>query len=64
MNKDQTSGRVETAKGTVKEVAGKVLGNKEMESKGKVQKNAGKVESSYGDAKENVKDAAKALRGK
>ena len=61
MNKDQASGRVETAKGKVKEVAGKAVGNKELEAKGKIQKNAGKVQSSYGDAKEDVKDT---VRGK
>ncbi len=38
MNKDQVKGRVAKAKGTVKELAGKTVGNKELEAKGKVQK--------------------------
>ncbi|MFP5407156.1 MAG: CsbD family protein [Gammaproteobacteria bacterium] len=57
MNKDQVKGRAEEAKGTVKEVAGKAVGNEKLESEGKVDKAAGKVQSGYGDAKENVKDA-------
>ena len=37
MNKDQVKGRIEEAKGAVKEVAGKAVGNKELEIKGKIQ---------------------------
>ena len=40
MNKDQVKGRVEEAKGKVKEVTGKIIGNKDLEEKGKVQKKA------------------------
>lgn len=59
MNKDQVSGRVEQAKGKLKEVAGKVTGNEKLESEGVVDQAAGKVQSGYGDAKEKVKDAVK-----
>lgn len=59
MNKNQVSGRVEEAKGAVKEVVGKVLGNDRLEVEGKVQKNVGKVEKNVGDAREHVKDKAK-----
>lgn len=57
MNKDQVKGRAEEAKGKVKEVTGKVVGNKEMEGEGKVQGIAGKTQSKYGDVKQDVKDA-------
>lgn len=59
MNKDQVKGRVEQAKGSVKEAAGKVVGNKNLESEGKVDKAVGKTQATYGDLKENVKDAVK-----
>ena len=59
MNKDQVKGRVEQAKGSVKEVTGKVVGNERLESEGKVDKLAGKTQSTYGDVKEDVKDAVK-----
>ena len=58
MNKQQVKGRVEEAKGKVKEVAGHAVGNKEVELKGKVQKNAGKVEAAVGDFKEDIKKSA------
>ena len=61
INKDQVEGRVKEAKGTIKEVAGKLVGNESMEAKGKIQKNLGKVQAKFGDVKEDVKDATKPL---
>lgn len=58
MNKDQVKGRIEEAKGAVKEVAGKAVGNKELEIKGKIQNSAGKVQASFGDLKKDLKDAS------
>ena len=55
MNKDQVKGRVEEAKGKIKEVACHVVGNKDLELEGKIQKNVGKVGAGLGDAKENIK---------
>jgi len=57
MNKDQAKGHIEEAKGKVKEVAGKLVGNDELEQKGKIQKSGGKVQATYGDLKEDIKDA-------
>lgn len=57
MNKDQTHGRIAEVKGKVKEVAGKLVGNKEMEIKGTLQNTKGKVQAAIGDAKENLKHA-------
>ena len=56
MNKDQVKGRAEDAKGKVKEVAGKAVGNERLESEGKTDQVKGKAQAGYGDAKENVKD--------
>ncbi len=56
MNKEQFKGHYEEAKGTVKEVTGKITGNEELEIKGQVQKQAGKVQAGFGDVEEEVKD--------
>lgn len=59
MNKDQANGRIEEAKGKAREVTGKLVGNKELEVKGKIQNSGGKAQSAYGDLKEEIKDASK-----
>lgn len=59
MNKDQVNGRLEQAKGSVKEAAGKVVGNTKLESEGQADKASGKAQATYGDVKEKVKDTAK-----
>jgi len=53
-NKDQINGRAEEAKGKVKEVVGKVVGKKDLEVKGNIQKNIGAIQASVGDAKANI----------
>ena len=57
MNKDQIKGRVEQAKGSVKETTGKAIGNPNLRDQGTVDKAAGKAQATYGDAKEKVKSA-------
>jgi uncharacterized protein YjbJ (UPF0337 family) len=57
MNKDQVKGRVEQAKGSVKETTGKVVGNPNLQDEGALDKAAGKAQATYGDAKEKVKKA-------
>ena len=57
MNKDQIKGRVNEAKGTIKEAAGDLVGNDRLKVKGKVQKNLGKAQAKYGDVKQDVKDS-------
>jgi len=59
VNKDQVKGRAEEAEGKVKEVAGKVVGNKDLEAKGNIQKNMGAVHAAVGDAKSNFDKAMK-----
>lgn len=56
MNKDQVKGRIKAAKGTAKEVAGKVSGKESLEHKGKLQKAAGKTQAGYGDIKNKAKE--------
>jgi uncharacterized protein YjbJ (UPF0337 family) len=59
INKDQVKGRVNEAEGKIKEVAGKLVGNENLEAKGKVQKDLGKAQARYGDVKKDVKDIVK-----
>jgi len=59
MDKDRVAGSVKTATGAVKEKAGKALGDRDLETEGKVQKVEGKVQNAVGNAKDAVRDAAK-----
>lgn len=56
MNKDQVEGRVDDAKGRVKEAAGAITGNEKLKTEGQVDQVSGKTQGSFGDAKEKVKD--------
>ena len=58
MNKLQVTGRVEEAKGAIKEAAGKLVGNEKLQAEGAIEKNAGKVEAKAGDIANKVKKAA------
>jgi uncharacterized protein YjbJ (UPF0337 family) len=55
MNKDQVKGRIAETEGKVKEVAGKVTGNKDLEIKGKIQNVGGKIQAGTGDLKNEIK---------
>lgn len=57
MNKDQVKGRLKEAKGKVKQVTGRAVGNKELEQKGSIEKAGGKIRAGYGDLKEDIKDS-------
>lgn len=59
VNKDQVKGHIEEAKGTIKEVTGKLVGDKTLEAEGNIQKNLGKVQAKVGDIKQDVKDTLK-----
>ncbi len=59
INKDQVQGRVEEAKGTIKEVAGKLLDDKTLEIKGNNQKNLGKTQTKLGDLEEEVNNSSR-----
>jgi uncharacterized protein YjbJ (UPF0337 family) len=50
-------GAADKAKGAIKETAGKVTGDKQLESEGKVDKAKGDIHNAAG----NVKDAARKL---
>jgi uncharacterized protein YjbJ (UPF0337 family) len=57
MADQHVKGAVSTAKGSVKEVAGKLTGDKKLEAKGKVQKVQGKAQGGLGDVEDAVSRA-------
>jgi uncharacterized protein YjbJ (UPF0337 family) len=57
MDREHVKGTADKAKGAIKEAAGKVSGDKKLESEGKVDKAKGDLHNAAG----NVKDAARNL---
>jgi uncharacterized protein YjbJ (UPF0337 family) len=60
MDKQRMEGGVKKATGTIKEKAGEMTGDRDLEAEGKTDKAEGKVRSAVG----HVKDAAKEIVGK
>jgi uncharacterized protein YjbJ (UPF0337 family) len=48
MDKDRIKGSAEQAKGSVKEAAGKIFGDKKLETEGKTDKAVGAVQNAVG----------------
>ncbi|MBS0644425.1 MAG: CsbD family protein [Acetobacteraceae bacterium] len=59
MDKDRIEGAAHQAKGAVKEVAGKVVGDKKLEAEGAAEKAAGKVQNAVGGVKDTLREATK-----
>jgi uncharacterized protein YjbJ (UPF0337 family) len=59
VDKNRIEGALEQAKGSIKEAAGKVIGDQKLEAEGKADKMAGKAQSAVGGAKDTVRDAVK-----
>jgi uncharacterized protein YjbJ (UPF0337 family) len=57
MDREHIKGAADKAKGSIKETAGKLTGDKELESEGKIDKAKGDLHNAAG----NVKDAARKL---
>ena len=59
MNKDQFKGATKEAAGKVQETAGKLVGSKEQQAKGMKKQLEGHVQKTYGDAKQDIKNATR-----
>jgi uncharacterized protein YjbJ (UPF0337 family) len=57
MDKDRIEGAAKQAKGTVKDMAGKVTGDTKLQAEGKADKVEGKVQNAAGGAKDAARDA-------
>lgn len=55
--RDRYEGKAKDALGSVKEKAGEVTGNEEMEAEGKADQVEGKGQEAWGKVKETVRDA-------
>jgi uncharacterized protein YjbJ (UPF0337 family) len=55
MDKDRIKGSAEQAKGKVKEVAGKVLGDSKMNTEGKADQVKGKFQNAVGGLKDTLR---------
>jgi uncharacterized protein YjbJ (UPF0337 family) len=59
MNKDQIEGKFEKAKGYVKDKAGELTNDPELETEGEAQRTAGKAREEFGKAREAAGEAVK-----
>lgn len=59
MHKDQMKGAAKDAKGSMKQAAGKAMGDKRMEAEGAADKAAGKMQKGVGNIKNAARDALK-----
>jgi uncharacterized protein YjbJ (UPF0337 family) len=59
MHKDQTDGAGKQIKGSLKDAAGGLTGDDQLQADGKLDKSEGKLQETVGDAKEAVRDALK-----
>ena len=55
MDEDRIKGSANQAKGSLKEAAGKVMGDSKMEAEGKGDKLAGKVQNAVGGLKDTLR---------
>ena len=58
MDKDRIEGAANQVKGSIKQAAGKVLGDTKLQAEGTADKLKGKVQNAVGGAKDAVRDAA------
>ena len=64
MNKHQIEGRVEQAKGKVKEVAGKLIRSDKLQVQGLADQAGGRIQATYGDARNAVRSSARRVVNK
>lgn len=55
MDRDRIKGSAKQAKGALKEVAGKALGDAKLKGEGKADKAAGKVQNAVGSIKDKLR---------
>lgn len=56
MDRQRIEGGVKKTTGTIKEKAGKVVGDRHLETEGKVEKTEGRIRSGVGKAMDAVRD--------
>lgn len=56
MDKNRVKGAAKEASGSIKEVAGKLIGNDRLRAEGAVEKVEGKIQTKFGKAKDAVRN--------
>jgi uncharacterized protein YjbJ (UPF0337 family) len=56
MNRDEIKGKAEKAKGYVKDKAGEILNDPQLEAEGEIERAAGTVREGFGRAKRKVQE--------
>ena len=56
MNRDEMKGKVQKAKGFVKEKAGELIDDADLEAEGKLEREGGELREGFGKAKRKVKE--------
>jgi uncharacterized protein YjbJ (UPF0337 family) len=59
VNEDEVKGKLDQASGTVKENAGRAMGNPRLENEGADQRASGRVQADFGKARRKVGEAIK-----
>lgn len=61
MNRDEIDGKKENIKGRIKEAAGTLTGNEELESEGADQRASGEIQEMVGNARRKMGEAVEDL---
>jgi uncharacterized protein YjbJ (UPF0337 family) len=64
MNRDEIKGKAEKAKGYVKDKAGEILNDPELEAEGEIERASGAVRETVGKAKRKAKDGVEEIAEK
>jgi uncharacterized protein YjbJ (UPF0337 family) len=64
MNRDEMQGKAEKAKGYIKDKAGEILNDPDLEAEGEIERGKGALREGFGKAKEKVSDAVDAVNDK
>jgi uncharacterized protein YjbJ (UPF0337 family) len=62
MDREHVKGAADKVKGAIKDTAGKVTGDKQLQAEGKFDKAKGDAHNLAGDVKDAARDAAKELK--
>jgi uncharacterized protein YjbJ (UPF0337 family) len=59
MDREHVKGAADKTKGAIKDAAGKISGDKELQTEGKLDKAKGAAHNAAGDVKDALRDASK-----
>ena len=62
MDREHIKGAAEKTKGAIKDIGGKLMGDKELQAEGKMDKAKGDLHNVAGDVKDAVRHASKGLK--